>query len=216
MLNAFGGMDWRGEMQVLYFERGGLFSREPPAEDNLRAFCADPSRPCGTYSVKSSTFAKDQLELRDEVGKFGMFARTTAALSKSDETLTIGSDEWKKVRPARNLRLNGRWEYMTASSGTTAYSSGSFFNSDSITFTPDGHFTRSGGSGVSSSHTTGNTTGSVVVNNPRAEQKGTYVINGYGLTLTQDDGTVGRFSFFTSDEKKLDLLVISGRNYTRK
>jgi hypothetical protein len=215
VLNGFGGMDTSSEMQVLYFERDGLFSREPPAEDNLRAFCAGPSRPCGTYSLKSSAAAKEQLELRD-AGKFGMFARSTAVLRKGDETLTIGADEWKKIKPAHDLRLDGHWEYFTASSGTTAYSSGSFFNSDSITFTRDGRFIRSGGSGVSSSQTVGNTTGFVNANTPRPEQKGTYVINGYALTLTQDDGTVRRLSFFTSDEKKLDLLVINGLNYTHK
>jgi hypothetical protein len=216
MLNTFGGMDSRTEMKVLYFERDGLFSREPPVEDNLRAFCAGPSRPCGTYSVKSSAFAKDQLELRDAVGKFGMFARSTTAFRKGDETLTINGEEWQKVRPAHNLKLDGRWEYVTASSGATAYSSGSFVNSDRITFTPDGRFTRSGGSGISSTHTIGDTRTSVTANTPRAEQKGTYVINGYALTLTQDDGTVRQLSFFTSDEKKLGLLVINGLNYTRK
>jgi hypothetical protein len=216
MLNAFGGMDTRAEMKVLYFERDGLFSREPPVEDNLQAFCAGPSTSCGTYSVKSSAFAKDQLELRDVVGKFGMFARSTAAFKKGDETLALNGDEWQKVRPAHNLKLDGRWEYVTASSGTTAYSSGDFFNSDRITFTPDGRFTRSGGSGFSSTHTIGDARGSVTGNTPRAEQKGTCVINGYSLTLTQDDGTVRRLSFFTNDEKKLDLLIINGLNYTRK
>lgn len=215
-LNAFGGMDSTAEMKVLYFERDGLFSREPPVEDNLRAFCAAPSRSCGTYSVRNSALAKDQLELRDAVGQFGMFARSSATFRKGAETLTIDGEEWKQVRPAHNLKLDGHWEYVTASSGTMAFSSGSFFNADSITFTPNGRFTRSGGSGISSSHTVGDTRGVVTANTPRPEQKGTYVINGYALTLTQDDGTVRRLSFFTNDEKKLGLLVINGLSYTRK
>jgi hypothetical protein len=215
-LNAFGGMDSNSEMEVLYFAPDGLFSREPPTEQNLRAFCALPSTACGTYGVKTSASSTEQLELRDPQGGIGMFRRSLQTFKQRDETLTIGSDEWRKVKPARDLKLDGRWDYFTASSGTTAYSSGGYFNSDSIVFTSAGRFTRSGGSGIFTKQSIGDGSTTVAGNNPRAEVNGTYSIDGFTLSLTEDDGTVNRVSFFTNDEAKPDLLVIDGRNYTRK
>ncbi|MGX9965897.1 hypothetical protein ACVFYP_21405 [Roseomonas sp. F4] len=212
MPNAFGGMDMRADMRSLTFAPDGLFIREPPAPEGVAAACAETPQRCGTYALSGRNITL--LEVEDE---FGRVSRRTLPLSRESRGIELDGDLWRRVEPfAPGTRLEGVWRYSFASSGSTAFSSGSVAVQRSLTLSRDGTWRRTGWAGASSTSEVGGGRSGVTTSAPRRDNNGRYEIAGHVLTLRDMAGAEQRLSIFRGDPGSDNMLVIDGQNYLRR
>ncbi|KQN74004.1 hypothetical protein [Devosia sp. Leaf64] len=214
MPNAFGGLDFTSDSEIMVFDKAGLFSTELPAGTDLAAWCSENPTDCGTYKVTGGGWfgGERKIEMRSMLNDFGVVETETLPLEKSGDDLKIDEGDYFRLpKFDTGTRFDGSWTYTWASSGMTATSSGSVAVQRTVKFTPDGKFTRDGWSGGSSS----SDMGGVTVSSDRPASSGTYEVAGYELTLKGDDGKTETLSIFAPDRDSTDLLVIDGGNYLK-
>ncbi|KKB79767.1 hypothetical protein VW35_04465 [Devosia soli] len=215
MPNAFGGLDFNSESEIMVFDPDGLFSSAIPAGGDMETHCAANPTDCGTYKVSGGGWfgGARQIEMRSMVDGYGVIETETLPLEKSGNDLKIDGGDYFRLPPFDNgTTFDGTWTYTWASSGMTATSSGGVAVERTLVFKPDGTFTRRGWSGGSSS----GDMGGVTVSSKRAGSSGTYEVSGYQLVLTARNGTSETLSIFAPDRDDTDLLVIDGANYLKQ
>lgn len=190
-LNPFGGMDLVAlRKYMLLLPNGWAYSDVPPGGKVMDIdFAAElrrvPKR-CGLYSVQG-----DQLVF-DWITDFGLIQRTTLPFQRrgaNNVSFNYEGASMNIVRPApKNLRLSDEYTSTFHMSGNLGGSSNSVTSQRSIAFTPDGRYRKSGFAAFSFSNDAGTGTTSGAGYNPRAPNTGRYVIDGYTLTLTPDQG----------------------------
>ncbi|TDG29451.1 hypothetical protein [Paracraurococcus ruber] len=211
--NAFGGMDFFSENEVLVFDRGGIYATAvPPGGRDLAAFCRERPRDCGFYRLSAGSLVTEKV-----MNDYGMLERAEQPLARVGADLTLGKERWRRVVPfPAGTRLDGSWRYLFASSGQGAFSSGSVAVERVLTLAADGTFMRSGFSGFSGSNETGGTRTGIVTGSRRPATSGRYRIEGMQLVLDAGDGTRETLSVFRPDPGSDRLLVIDGDNYLRR
>lgn len=210
--NAFGGMDYRADMRSLTFAPDGRFIREPPAPEGVAAACAETPQRCGTYALSGRDITL--LEVEDE---FGRVSRRRVPLAREANGIELDGTRWRLVAPFEpGTRLEGVWRYSFASSGSTAFSSGSVAVERSLTLSRDGTWRRTGWAGASSTSEVGGGRSGVTTSAPRPDSGGRYEIAGHVLTLRDAAGGEERFSIFRGDPGSENMLVINGQNYLRR
>lgn len=211
--NAFGGLDFYAESEVLVLDPSGLFSDTlPNGGRDLAAHCRETPRDCGTYRL-----AGGQLERRQTGSRFGLIEIERDSLAREGRDLRIGDTLHRFVPPLpADTRLEGRWRYFYGSAGSTAFSSGSVAVERHLLLTRDGRFQRSGFTGASSSSDMGGGSSGVTVGSQRPAGQGRYRIEGYTLTLTGDDGQRQVFSLFMPERDSDAVLTIDGSNYLKR
>lgn len=211
--NAFGGTDFYADNNVMLFDPSGLYSSEVPAgERNVAAHCREKPADCGFYRLTGDTI--ERLEVSN---RYGLLTRDSQTFARRGEDLRIGETDYRRIAPLpAGTRLQGRWRYFFASSGSTATGSGSVAAERLLVLSSDGRFQRSGFSGASSSTETGGGTTGFTGGRQRPVTSGSYAIAGHRLTLTGDDGQVQVMSLFMPDKGSDKLLVIDGNNYLRQ
>lgn len=218
--NAFGGMDFYSDSEIMLFAPDGLYARElPKGGMDIKAYCRAKPTDCGTYRLLGGGIfsGASQIELLDVKNNYGVLELKTESFERKGAGFKIGKADYREVPPiAKGTRLQGAWRSFFASSGMTATSSGSVASERMLTLSPDGTFVRTGWSGVSTSNEIGNTRTSVTGSNDRPIERGRYEIDGYQLTLTGEDGRMESLSVFRPDRDSDDLLVINGANYLKK
>ena len=217
--NAFGGMDFYSESGIMLFDSSGLYTRELPKGVDVKAHCEAKPTDCGTYRLIGGGLlgGATQIELMDVKNGYGVLERKTEALERKGTDLKIGKADYRLVPPlVRGTPLQGAWRYFFASGGTIGANSGSVSSERVLTLLPDGSFSRTGWSGVSSSTEIGDTRTGVVGSNTRPIERGRYEFDGYQLTLTGEDGRTEGLSVFRPDRDLDSLLVINGANYLKR
>jgi hypothetical protein len=210
--NAFGGTDFIAEMESLTFARDGRLMADPPPPAGLEKACASWPRGCGTYAIAGGT-----ITLREVEDEFGRVRRRSAAIATSPTGLTIDGVAWRRVEPfAPGTRLDGTWRYSFASSGSTAFSSGSVAVERTLSLSRDGTWRRTGWAGGSSSTETGGGRSGVTTSAPARDSSGRYELSGHVLALRDAGGREERLSIFRGDADSDRLLVIDGSNYLRR
>ncbi|WP_439595738.1 hypothetical protein [Falsiroseomonas sp.] len=210
--NAFGGTDYRADMRSLTFAPDGRFASEPPPPEGLAAHCATVPRDCGSYALAGGT-----ITLREVEDEFGRFSRRTLPLRREAAGLSLDGESWRRVEPfAAGTRLEGVWRYSFASSGSTAFSSGSVAVERSLALSRDGSWRRTGWAGASSTSEVGGRRSGVTTSAPRPDSSGRYELAGHVLLLRDSEGREERLSIFRGDPDSENLLVINGQNYLRR
>ncbi|MBU8537534.1 hypothetical protein [Falsiroseomonas tokyonensis] len=210
--NAFGGMDFRADMRSLTFSPDGLFRSDPPAAQSLAEACAAEPRGCGTYTLSGGT-----ITLREVEDEFGRVSRRTLPIARQSNGITLDGANWRRVEPfAPGTRLDGLWRHTFASSGSTAFSSGSVAVERSLALSRDGSYRRTGWSGASSTSEVGGGRSGVTTSAPRRDSSGRYELSGHVLLLRDEAGREERLSIFRGDPDSENLLVINGQNYLRR
>lgn len=213
MPNAFGGVDFTSESEVVVFDKAGLFSTAIPAGD-IAEHCAATPTDCGTYKVSGGGWfgGERQIEMRTMINDYGVIETETLPLETPGDDLRIDEGDYYRLPPFDDgTRLDGTWTYTWASSGMTATSSGSIAVQRTLELSEDGRFSRTGWSGGSSS----GDMGGVTVSSNRPASSGRYEISGYQLILTGKDGSTETLSIFAPDRDSDGLLVINGSNYLK-
>ncbi|MBP0494262.1 hypothetical protein [Roseomonas indoligenes] len=220
MPNAFGGIDFRAENEVRVFDKGGLYSRAVPSgEEDVAAHCRRVPADCGTYRLIGGGMLRgpDRIEFRDMTSRYGLIEVKEKPFARDGENLRIGGDAHRRVPPLpRGTVFDGTWRYFFASSGSTAFSSGSVAVERLLTLSRDGRFRRTGFTGASSSNEAGGGRTGFTSGRERPAESGRYEAEGYRLTLVGDDGRRESFSLILPDPGKDGLLVIDGNNYLRR
>jgi hypothetical protein len=213
MPNAFGGMDFYSRNEIRLFDQAGLYSRSiPKGGADIGTHCRSTPTDCGTYRLIGGS----QIEMREVTSSYGILERRAMPFQRNGDDVKIDGADYRRVAPlSRGDRFDGVWRYSYASSGTTAFSSGGGAIERILTLTRDGRFTRTGWSGVSSTHETGNTRTGVTGSAERPIEQGRYEADRYQLKLTGEDGRTQSLSLFRPDRNSDDLLVIDGDNYLR-
>ena len=218
--NAFGGLDFYADNDVLIFERSGLFSREmPKGGRSVADHCKATPVDCGLYRLTGGGLfgGANRIELLDVENDFGMFKREEKPLTRAGETLTIDKAEYRRLAALpRGAPFEGTWRYLFAQSGSGAFTSGGIAVERTLTLGRDGRFRRSGFVGFSSSTETGGGRSGVAGSKERPAEQGRYEVEGHVLTLTGDDGRKEQFSVFAPDRGSDGLLVIDGANYRKQ
>ena len=217
--NAFGGTDFYSESRIKAFDKSGLYSNRIPEDGDVMGHCAKKPADCGLYALKGGGWfsGASEIELRDVVNDYGVIETKTRAFETDGDDIKIGKDRHNRLEPLKGgTPLEGSWRYFFASSGSMAFSSGSVSTERTLNFGTDGRFTRNGFSGASSSSDMGGGTTGFTVGGKRPEASGTYRIDGFTLTLTDEAGKVETFSIFAPDKGSDGLLVIGGANYLKK
>ena len=213
MPNAFGGVDFQSESEVVLFDKAGLFAEALPAGD-LAEHCATTPTDCGTYRLSGGGWfgGPETIEMRSMVNDYGVMETRILPLARAGNDLKIDEEDYIRLPPFdAGTRLDGSWTYIWASSGMTATSSGSVAVERNLVLHMDGRFSRTGWSGGSSSGDMGGVTAS----SDKPAEAGTYDITEYQLTLNGDDGSSQIFSVFAPDIGSDALLVIDGDNYLK-
>lgn len=211
--NAFGGLDFHAENEVMLFGPGGIYATAvPPGGRDLPAFCRERPRACGLYRLAAGRLVTEKV-----MNDFGMLQREERPLSASGRDLMLGGRRWRRVVPfPAGTRLDGSWRYLFASSGQGAFSSGGVTVERVLTLTPDGRFTRTGFAGFSGSSEAGGTRTSIVTGSRRPVTSGRYRLEGLQLVLEGEEGGSETLSVFRPDPGSDRLLVIDGDNYLRR
>lgn len=215
MPNAFGGLDFTSESEIMVFDPAGLFSEAIPVGGDIAAHCAATPTDCGTYKVSGGGWfgGARTIEMRSMVDNYGVIETEVLPLEKSGEDLSIDEGDYYRIPPfADGHRFDGTWSYTWALSGMTATSSGSIAVERTLVLDKDGTYSRSGWSGGSTS----GDMGGVTVSSKRPGSAGTYEVAGYELILTGNDGTTETLSLFAPDKGSDELLVIDGSNYLKE
>lgn len=217
--NAFGGTDFYSESRIKWFDKGGLYSNRIPPDGDIAAHCARKPADCGLYALKGGGWfsGASEIELRDVVNDYGVITTKTRPFEKAGDDIKIGKQRHNRLEPLKDgTPLEGSWRYFFASSGSMAFSSGSVSSERTLTFDTSGRYTRTGFSSTSSTSTAGGGTTGFTAGGKRPEASGTYRIDGFTLTLTDEAGKVEKFSIFAPDKGSEGLLVIGGANYLKK
>jgi hypothetical protein len=217
--NAFGGTDFYSDSEITVFDRSGLYATEIPKGGDLAAHCRATPTDCGLYKLTGGGLfgGATQIEMRAVSDGFGTIEAETKPFARKGDDLSIDDGDYRLLKPfPAGTTFNGSWRYFFASSGTTAFSSGSVSGERILKLSPDGTFRRTGWSGASmtndaSGGTTGLTTGS-----RRPAASGRYEVSGHVMTLTGDDGRTERLSLVAPDRGSDKLLVIDGSNYLKQ
>ncbi|QDV05783.1 hypothetical protein Poly30_12850 [Planctomycetes bacterium Poly30] len=227
--NAFGGMDLDTNVEYVYLAADGHYTRTIPADGRLdridwEKLLREEPTDAGVYEIrrkKGSDEARLILRTLDEYGFLDEVegrlefepagdagaGRETREKSKV-KALEIDGSEQLLLPPLERRRLRGRYTYIYGSTGSTAFSSGSFSGSKTIVFTRTGKFESSGYFAASFSHETGGSTTSGVTGSEKPSTRGTYSLEGHTLTLHFDDGTVAeRFCHPCGDEDDAMLMI---------
>ncbi|GBU16654.1 MULTISPECIES: hypothetical protein [Methylobacterium] len=214
--NAFGGMDFYADNDVMLFDPSGLFSRRIPKHGlGIAEHCRTAPTECGTYRLLGGGFLRgpDRIELLEADNRFGMLTRREESFTRESGDLVIDKGRYRAIAPlARGTTFEGTWRHFFASSGSGAFTSGSVAVERMLTLGRDGRFRRSGFTGFSST----TESASVAGGRSRPAEAGHYAIEGRTLTLTGDDGTTERLSLFAPEAGSDKLLVIEGSNYLKQ
>jgi hypothetical protein len=218
--NAFGGVDFYADNDVLILDRSGLYSREMPKGGlGVAEHCRTKPVDCGLYRLTGGGYfsSANRIEMLDVENAFGMLKRTEEPLARTAETLTIGKTEYKRLTPfPKGTPFEGTWRYAFAESGSGAFTSGSVAVERTLILSRDGRFRRNGFVGFSSSTETGGGRTGVAETKDRPAEEGRYEVEGHVLTLTGEGGHSERFSIFEPDRGSDGLLVINGANYLKQ
>lgn len=210
--NMFGGIDVNADTAILVFDKSGLYSTSIPTQDELSVHCAARPLDCGSYAVTGGGWfgGARTIEMRSVANEYGMVDTEIMPLEMVGRDLRIdGADHFLLPPFAKDTRLAGSWTHIWASSGMGAGTSGSVAVEQSLVLDREGRFTREGWSGATTS------AGGVSVSTRRAAQTGTYMIEGYRLVLTPDDGPSETHSIIAPDTGSEALLVINGSNFLK-
>lgn len=214
MPNAFGGLDFQAESEVVLFDKAGLFSRSLPTQPDLPAHCATTPTDCGTYRLSGGGWfgGPKTIEMRSMINEYGVMETKTLPLGLSGDDLKIDDEDYLRLPPfAPGTRLSGTWTFTWASSGMTATTSGGVAVERTLVLDRSGRFTRAGWSGGSSS----GEFGGVTVSGKKQAGEGTYEIAGHQLRLQTSDGKTQILSIFAPDRGSDELLVIDGETYLK-
>ncbi|MFC3690860.1 hypothetical protein [Chenggangzhangella methanolivorans] len=218
-LNAFGGTDFYSQSRIKVFDKSGLYSNRLPEDGDLAAHCAKTPADCGLYALKGGGWfsGASEIELRDVVNQYGVIETRTRAFETDGDDVKIGKDRHVRLKPLEDgTPLQGSWRYFFASTGSTAFSSNSVSSERTLTFDTGGRFARTGFTSASSTSDMGGGTTGFTAGGRRPEASGTYRIDGFTLTLTDEAGKVEKLSVFAPDKGSDGLLVINGSNYLKK
>lgn len=206
-INAFGGMDYKAEMQIMAFDPGGLYSRRLPATTG------------GTYRLTGGGLLSkpDGIETAAVTGPFAVIRKKAQPFARTSDGITIGKQDHRRVQPPRaGTPYDGRWSSVWASSGSTIGNSTSVSGNRTLVLGRDGRFSRTGSTSVASSSEMGDSRTGFAGTSRRPGEQGRYRVEGYAITFTGDDGTVETRTLFQPDGDSDGLLVIGGANYLKK
>ena len=201
------------------FDRSGLMSRVvPPAAQDVPAYCRDEPFDCSTYRLLGGGFFSkpDHIETIEASSRYGILTRTNETFAHDGDGLKIGGLTYRHLPPLpKGTRLSGSWLYTYAAAGSMAMSSGGIAIQRGLSLGSDGHFSRTGWSGVSTTNESGGTTTGFTSSHKAPAQSGRYEIDGYHIILTGDDGTAETMVLFEPDGSD-KLLTINGDNYLKQ
>jgi hypothetical protein len=215
-LNLYGGMDLIADRHYATFYRNGVvYSALPDGGqiDNmdLNRTCAEEPTNCGTYYVQGSKLIT---QFPTELGLVDVDTTDIESPLPANPTVVINGQNLGRVQPVRSLRLDGDY---TSIDGSSSGPNGSLMLSRTIVFHPDGRYETNGAVGFSS------TPGGLASDNPTvagyipgSENRGTYTIDGFTLTLRPGSGPVRLATIVFFDEvRPVTGLLIDDRYYKR-
>lgn len=209
-LNPMGAMDYVTRLSAYYFEPGGRYATEAPyGEGGLEGFCARMPEKCGAYILKDG-----EITLRDVSSRFGLVEEETEPFVIEKGKVVIDGTDHYETPPLVSPTLDGSWTHLFAQSGSIGGTSSSISSVRTLAFRPDGRFTRSGFTGVSSTTESGESRTGVTSGDHQPDETGRYTIERYTLRLDFDTGAREMMSVYAPGDD-LDLLVINGSNYLR-
>jgi len=217
--NAFGGTDFYANSEITVFDPSGLYATELPENGDVAAHCRATPTDCGLYALKGGGFfgGATGIEMREVSDAFGTIETQTKPFAKTSGGLDIDGGVYSAVPPvAAGTPFEGAWRSFYASSGSTAFSSGSVSSERILRLRRDGSFQRTGWSGASSTNDSGGATTGFTTSGRRPATAGRYRVEGYTLELAGDDGQTERLSIFAPETDSDKLLVIGGSNYLKQ
>jgi hypothetical protein len=204
-LGYCGGLCWSF---LYFFPNGYVYTEEP--DGPLEEIDCTRTRPNGSPFCDVYTLEGNTIYFRN--GERKPFAQTSDGLS-------IDGSDYNRILPADSVQLNGvfrAFSYTQAVGGQ-----GGTAVEKTITFNPDGTFTREGFVGASFTTTdTGTSLGDPVAGvtvSSESSNSGTYQIQGNTITLNFVDGQVLKEFFFVmpgEDPANPEALHIGGSDYT--
>lgn len=240
-LNVFGGMDLDFTVDYHVFAPNGRYTSAVPEDGNLAGIDwallakTSPTR-TGVYDlVRSRGQAEARLVIRtpnrygfivekegqvafeadendSDAGSGLAGARETAA----PRSLKIGRASQTILTRLPKTRLRGRYTYQYGSSGSITSSRGSASGTRTIKLFRGGKFEATSFFSASFSHDTGGGETSGITSSKAPATKGRYVLQGYTLTLTYDDGRVVERFCHPCGEADDAMLMINESPYLFK
>jgi hypothetical protein len=195
MPNAFGGMDLRAERYYVMLFPNGQAYRELPEDGhvddlNFTAACQKRPKNCGTYDISGGQIHFKWPE------EYGLVEESKGAWSPGDRGgLETNGHHYTRILPVHGLRVSGKYTSTFASVGSIGGQSNSVVSEKYITFSPDGHYQKSGFSGASFD----NSNAAGTFTSKKGVTTGTYSIEGYTLTLTPSAGPPEQYSVVFED-----------------
>jgi hypothetical protein len=191
----------------------------PAGDEDVPAHCRRVPADCGSYRLLGAGMLRgaDRIEFRDMTRRYGLIEVEEKPFAREGEDLRIDGTTHRRVPPLpRGTVFDGTWRYFFASSGSTAFSSGSVAVERLLTLTRDGRFRRTGFSGASSSNEAGGARTGFTSGRERPAESGRYEAEGHRLTLIGEDGRRENLSLVLPEPGRDGLLVINGDNYLRR
>ena len=144
----------------------------------------DPEQ-CGMYSVDGDEIV---LEWADALG---MRRTERIPLKGRGKNFQFRGVQVSRLPPVSNLRVNGRYTASNVTMSNLGGSNTTVSSARTLVLTPDGRYTKSGFVGLSFSHDSG---GGGAGSSKSAPSSGSYMIDGYRMTLTPDEGPAEHFT----------------------
>jgi hypothetical protein len=171
----------------------------------------DPNR-CGVYSVDG-----DEIVFEWPASLGMVWTARESLLSRGGAArFRFRGVDISPMKPVPRLRLEGRYTSSNVTTAGAGSSSTSVSADRTLTFTRDGRYTKSRFVGVAFSHESGEgRTGGAGISKP-AQLTGTYVIEGFRLTLTPDEGPPENFTvIIETPGVSPSALFINGAAYLK-
>jgi hypothetical protein len=138
---------------------------------------------------------------------------------RDGNAILIGSTQWRRLTYTKTLgpapmgyRLAGNYQSLSGGGNIAVGGSSGVIAWSNLSFDRSGAFTSGGGSGSFTETNGGDAR--VATSGVRADEHGTYVVNGYALTLRYASGRVEQ-RVIVVDPKEPDVVWIDGSGWTR-
>jgi hypothetical protein len=213
VLNPLGGMDLRATRHYVVLLPSGQAYNDLPSDGHVldvdfATECRQKPKVCGTYEIQGGTIRFKW------AGDFGLVEESEGAWVPGEKgSFKSRGDNYSRVPPVHNLRIDGRFTSTFAMVGTMAAQSTSIVSETYITLTADGRYQKSGFSSASFT----NTHAAGTVGGNKGVTSGPYSMDGYTLTLTPVGAAPELYSLVLEDPTpNAGALFIDDKAFLKK